>query len=191
MKMIRTKAVLLFLGLALLSGCATMSVHVWPEDEKNVEAMIITLSHQVGEGMRTGAITNDKSQMFLRQLKVIRKEAKELRSKKVLHAHWNGLHKRLDAIEEEINLTFAQSGKVDEDARSAVRIVRLQHDIDNAIKEGRLTEAEAQTFQSRLDSNREEYLKMTLDDGTSVTLDEKAAYSRKLDSLTSDLNRFR
>ena len=190
MKRIMVTAVSMVFGIALFSGCATMSFQAWPEDAKNVESMIVALSHQVGEGMRTGAITNDQSQMFLRQLKELRKEAKELKSKKVLHAHWNDLHKRLDAVEEEINSTFAKSGKVDEDSRSAVRIVKLQQDINYAVKEERLTQTEADAFQSRLDAYREEYLKMTVDDGTPVTIDEKKVFSRKLDALTRDLNKF-
>ena len=182
--------ILMVVGAALFSGCATMSMHTWPDDEKNVEAMIVTISQQVGEGLRTGAITIDQSQMFLRQLRVMRRESNELSGKDVLHAHWNDLHKRLDVIEEEINKTFANSGKIDEDSRSAVRLVKLQQDIDNAIKEERLTEAEAEGFQSRITMIRKEYLIMTANDGTPVTLNEKTALSRKLDSFTTDLNKF-
>ena len=182
--------ILMVVGAALFSGCATMSMHTWPDDEKNVEAMIVTISQQVGEGLRTGAITIDQSQMFLRQLRVMRRESNELSGKDVMHAHWNDLHKRLDMLEEEVNSTFAHSGKVDEDSRSAVRIVKLQQDIDNAIKEERLTQTEAEAFQSRLELIRKDYLRMTENDGTPVTPNEKAELSRKLDSFTTDLNKF-
>jgi hypothetical protein len=188
-KAIMTTALMVF-GVVLISGCATLSIQKWPDDEKNVEAMIVTISQQVGEGLRTGAFTINQSQMFLRQLGGMRRESAELSSKNVMHAHWNDLHKRLDSVEEAVNNAFAQSGKVDEDSRSAVRVVKLQQDLDNAIKEERLSQAESTNFQSRLDEARKEYIKITVDDGTPITLDEKRRLSSKLDSITTDLNKF-
>ena len=190
MKKVIMTLVLTVFGAFLFSGCATLSIQKWPDDEKNVETMIVTISQQVGEGLRTEAITIDQSQMFLRQLGVLRRESTELRSKNVLHAHWNDLHKRLDAIEENVNSTFAKSGKVDEDSRSAVRLVKLQQDLDNAIKEERLAEEEANIFKSRLDLIRKDYLKMTENDGTPVTFGDKSTLSGKLDAVTIDLNKF-
>ena len=76
------------------------------------------------------------------------------------------------------------------DTMTYQELIELQQDINNAVKEERLTQAEAEAFQSRLDAYREEYLKMTVDDGTPVTIDEKRVFSRKLDALTRDLNKF-
>jgi len=180
---------LMIMSTLVLSGCATLGIHTWPDDEKRVDAMIITVTQDVGEGIRTGALTIDQSQMFLRQLKTLRKEAAELRSKDVRHEHWNDLHKRLDVVEEEVNAAFAKSGKVDEDSRSAVRIVKLQQDIDSAKLECRLSEENVKIYQNRLDVIRSSYLKMIEPDGTPVTADEKVDIARKLDSFTSDLNK--
>jgi hypothetical protein len=181
---------LVVIGALLFSGCATLSFQKWPDDQQNVQAMIITISQQVGVGLRTGAITIDQSQMFLRQLRVLRREADELSAKNVLHEHWVDLHRRLDKMEEEINTTFATSGIVDEDVRSAVRILKLQMDLDNAINEGRINADEASAFRSKLQAAREYYIKITDIDGTPITADEKLTLARMLDVFTLELNKF-
>ena len=155
MKGLIEKAVIVILCAVLLTGCATLQFQKWPEDESRVQTMIVTISQQIGVGLRTGAITIDQSQMYLRELRVLRREAEELSTKNVLHEHWNDLHRRLDKIEEGINSTFAKSGVVDEDLRSAVRILKLQLDLDAAIKEERLSLDEASDFRTKLQGARE------------------------------------
>jgi len=49
---------------------------------------------------------------------------------------------------------------------------------------------EGREFQSRLDSIRRDYLRMT-EGGRYTTADERADVSLRLDSLERDLNRFR
>jgi hypothetical protein len=90
-----------------------------------------------------------------------------------LNEHWNDLHRRLDRIEEDINITFAKSGVVDEELRSAVRILKLQTDLDSAIKEERLSLNEESDFRSKLQRAREYYIKITDIDGTPITENEK------------------
>jgi hypothetical protein len=90
-----------------------------------------------------------------------------------LNEHWNDLHRRLDRIEEDINITFAKSGVVDEELRSAVRILKLQTDLDSAIKEERLSLNEESDFRSKLQRAREYYMKITDIDGTPITENEK------------------
>jgi hypothetical protein len=180
---------LMVMCAVLVSSCATLGIHTWPDDEKRVDAMIITVTQDIGEGIRTGALNIEQSQMFLRKVKALRKEAVELTNKDVRHEHWNDLHKRIDTVEEELNTAFATSGKVDQDSRSAIRLVKLQQDLDSAKGECRLPDEDVKVFQRRLDLIRSNYLKMIESDGTPVTLDEKADISRKLDSFTTDLNK--
>ena len=190
MKGLIEKAVIVFLCAVLLTGCATLPFQKWPEDESRVQTMIVTISQQIGDGLRTGAITIDQSQMYLRELRVLRREAEELSTKNVLHEHWNDLHRRLDRIEEGINITFAKSGVVDEDLRSAVRILKLQMDLDAAIKEERLSLDEANDFRTKLQGAKEYYIKITEIDGTPITAEEKLSLARKLDAFTLELNKF-
>jgi len=55
---------------------------------------------------------------------------------------------------------------------------------------GRLTPAEGRDYQSRLDSIRSDYLRMT-EGGRYATNEERTDISRRLDSLETDLNRYR
>ena len=184
--------ILMVVGAALFSGCATMSMHTWPDDEKNVEAMIVTISQQVGEGLRTGAITIDQSQMFLTTLKGIRTDYEALRDREVSRDEWDRLHGRLDALDAEINRALARPARpaAIEGPRNGDRIVALQRRIDEGRTNGRLPSPEGRDYQSRLDSIRSDYLRMT-EGGRSTTNDERADISRRLDSLETDLNRFR
>ena len=69
------------------------------------------------------------------------------------------------------------------------RIVTLQRIIDDGRSSGRLPLTEGREYQTRLDSIRRDYLRMT-EGGRYTTNEERADISRRLDSLETDLNRF-
>jgi hypothetical protein len=174
--------------LALVSGCATMP-QTWPDYERSAENKMVVIQEQIGDGLKTGALTPDQSQMFLTTLKGIRTDYTQLRDKKVYRDEWDRLNGRLDVLGEEINRAYARPARIEE-PRNGDRIVAFQRRIDDGRISGRLPQAEEREFQSRLDSIRRDYLRMT-EGGKSTTYEERADISRRLDSLETDLNRFR
>jgi hypothetical protein len=186
MKKLILMAMGMVFGFALFSGCATM--HTWPDSERSAENKMVVIQEKIGDGLKTGALSPDQSQMFLKTLKVIRTDYAELRDKKVPEEQWNNLHGRLDALGEEINRALSRPVKI-EGPMNGDRIVTLQRRIDDGRTSGRLPPTEGREFQARLDSIRREYLRMT-EDGRSSTLVERADISSRLDSLEKDINRF-
>lgn len=174
-------------GLALFAGCAT--TQTWPDYERNAENKMVVVQEKIGDGLKTGALTPDQSQMFLTTLKGIRTDYTELRDRRVNRNEWDSLHGRLDALGDEINRALARTTRMEE-PRSGDRIVALQRTIDDGRISGRLPLTEGREFQSRLDSIRGDYLRMT-EGGRSTTYEERADTSRRLDSLERDLNRYR
>jgi hypothetical protein len=187
MKKVIFMAVLMVFGLALFSGCATMQT--WPDYERNAENKMVVIQEKIGDGLKTGALSPDQSQMFLTTLKGIRTDYKELRDRRVYRDEWDSLLGRLDALGDEINRALARTTRIEE-PRNADRIVSLQRRIDDGRIYGRLPLTEGREFQSRLDSIRREYMRMT-EEGRYTTHEERTDISRRLDSLETDLNRFR
>jgi hypothetical protein len=187
MKKVIFLPVLLVFGLAFFSGCA--SVQTWPDDERSAENKMLVIQEKIGEGLKTGALTPDQSQMFLTTLKGIRTDYTELRDKRVYREEWESLLRRLDALGDEINRAMTRPARIEE-PRNGDRIVALQRRIDDGRISGRLPMAEGREFQSRLDSIRREYLRMT-DGGRYTTNEERADISRRLDSLETELSRYR
>ena len=175
------------LGLALLSGCTTM--RTWPNYERSAENKMVVIQENIGDGLKTDAITPDQSQMFLTRLKGIRIDYTELRGRRVYRNEWESLFRRLDVLGEEINRALASTTRIEE-PRSGERIVALQRRIDDGRINRRLPVKEGREFQSRLDSIRRDYLRMT-EGGRYTTGEERADISRRLNSLETDLNRFR
>jgi hypothetical protein len=182
--------VLIVFGLALFSGCASMQR--WPDYERSAENKMVVIQEKIGDGLKTGALTPDQSQMYLTALKDIRTDYTALRDKEVSRDEWNRLLGRLDVLGEEINRALARPASPAriEEPRSGDRIVALQRRIDDGRTSGRLPPKEGRDYQSRLDSIRRDYLRMT-EGGRSTTYEERADISRRLDSLETDLNRFR
>ena len=180
-------SVLMVFVLALFSGCVSMQT--WPDYERNAENKMVVIQEKIGDGLKTGALSPDQSQMFLTTLKGIRTDYKELRDRRVYRDEWDRLLVRLDALGDEINRALDRPAKIEE-PRNGDRIVSLQRRIDDVRINGRLPLTEGKEFQSRLDSIRREYLRMT-DEGRYSTHEERTDISRRLDSLETDLNRFR
>jgi hypothetical protein len=179
--------VLMVFGLALFSGCATMQT--WPDYERNAENKMVVIQEKIGDGLKTGALTPDQSQMFLTTLKGIRTDYTELRDRRVYRDEWDKLLGRLDALGDEINRALARPARIEE-PRNGDRIVSLQRRIDDGRISGRFPQTDGREFQDRLDSIRREYLRMT-DGGRYATHEERSDISRRLDLLETDLNRFR
>ena len=181
--------VLMVSVLALFSGCATMP-QTWPDNERGAENKMVVIQEKIGDGLKTGALTPDQSQMFLTTLKGIRTDYTELRDKSVYRDRWDNIDGRLNALGEEIDRTLARRPARIEEPRNGDRIVAIQRRIDDGRANGRLPSIEGREFQSRLDSIRRDYLRMT-EGGRYTTSDERADISRRLDSLDTDLNRYR
>jgi len=180
-------SVLMVFGLALFSGCAT--VQTWPDYERNAENKMVVIQEKIGDGLKTGELTPDQSQMFLTKLKAIRTDYTELRNRRVYRDEWESLLGRLDVLGDEINRALARTTRIEE-PRNGDRIVSLQRRIDDGRVDGRWPLTEGREFQSRLDSIRHEYLRMT-EGGRYSTHEERADISHRLDSLETDLNRYR
>ncbi len=179
--------VLMVFGLALFSGCAT--TQTWPDSERNAENKMVVIQEKIGDGLKTGALTPDQSQMFLTTLKGIRTDYTELRDRRVYRDEWDKLLGRLDALGEEINRALARPVRIEE-PRNGDRIVSLQKRIDDGRINGRLPMTDEREFQARLDSIRREYMRMT-EEGRYSTHEERTDISHRLDSLETDMNRFR
>ena len=180
-------SVAMVFGLALFSGCVTMQT--WPDYERNAENKMVVIQEKIGDGLKTGALTPDQSQMFLTTLKGIRTDYTELRDRRVYRDEWDRLLGRLDALGDEINRALARPARIEE-PRNGDRIVSLQRRIDDGRMNGRLPLTDGREFQARLDSIRRDYLRMT-EGGRYTTYEERTDISRRLDSLEMDLNRFR
>jgi len=180
--------VLMVFGLALIAGCATMP-RTWPDSQRSAENKMVVIQEKIGDGLKTGALSPDQSQMFLTTLKGIRTDYTPLRDKEVSRDEWDRIIGRLDALDGEINRAIARPAKTEE-AKNADRIVTLQRRIDDGGSGGRLSRTEGRDFQSRLDSIRREYLRMT-EEGRPTAYEDRADISRRLDTLETDLNRLR
>jgi hypothetical protein len=187
MKKVIFMMVLMVFGLAFFSGCAT--TQTWPDYERNAENKMVVIQEKIGDGLKTSALSPDQAQMFLTTLKGIRTDYTELRDRRVYRDEWDRLLGRLDALGEEINGALDRPARIEE-PRNGDRIVSLQRRIDDGRINGRLPQTEGREFQSRLDSIRREYMRMT-EDGRYSTHEERTDISRRLDSLETDLNRFR
>jgi len=161
----------------------------WPDNERIAENKMVVIQEKIGDGLKTGALTPDQSQMFLTTLKGIRTDYSNLRDRKVYREEWDTLNGRLDALGEEIDRALARRPARIEEPRNGDRIVALQRRIDDGRASGRLPSTEGREFQSRLDSIRRDYLRMT-EGGRNTTSDERADISRRLDALGTDLNRY-
>ena len=180
-------AVLMVFGLALFSGCA--SIQTWPDNQRSAENKMIVIQEKIGDGLKTGALTPDQSQMFLTTLKGIRTDYEALRDRNVSREEWDNLLRRLDTLGDEINRALTRTARVEE-PRNGDRIVALQRRIDDGRINQRLPLTEGRDYQFRLDSIRSDYLRMT-EGGRSTTYEERAGISRRLDALETDLNRYR
>jgi nicotinamide mononucleotide adenylyltransferase len=177
--------VLVIFGMALLSGCAM--IQTWPDDERNAENKMIVIQEKIGDGLKTGALTPDQSQMFLTTLKGIRTDYSALRNKMVYRSEWESIHVRLDVLGDEINRALSSTTRIQE-PRNADRIVALQHRIDDIRISRRLSLSEERDLQYRLDTIRQDYMRMT-EGGRYISIDEGADIARRLDVLETDLNR--
>ena len=180
-------SVLMVLGLALFSGCAT--TQTWPDSERNAENKMVVIQEKIGDGLKTGALSPDQSQMFLTTLKGIQTDYARLREQKVYQSDWESILGRLDALGDEINRALGRTTRIEE-PRNGDRIVELQRRIDDERINGRLPMTEGRDYQTRLDSIRSDYLRMT-EGGRYASSEERADIHRRLDSLETDLNRYK
>lgn len=181
------KALFVVAGWALFSACA--SVQTWPDDATSADSKMVAIQGKIGDGLKSGALTPDQSQMYLSTLKVIRTDHGNLRDQRVPREEWNALHARIDRLDNEIDRGFARTPRIDE-LRSGDRVMILQRRIDEGRISGRLPPADGRAFQGRLDSIRNDSSRVT-QGGRAATHDESIDISGRLDSLEMELNRYR
>jgi len=179
------------LGLALFSGCATLP-KTWPDYARSAESKMVLIQEKIGDGLKTGLLTPDQTQMFLTTLKGVRLDYTGLRDKVVYRDEWDRLFGRIDMLDQEVNRALIPPARVEgrEVPRNGDRIVALQRQIDDGIISKRLPLRAEREFQSSLDSIRREYLRMT-DSGRYSTYEERTDISRRLDLLETELKRYR
>lgn len=186
MKKFILMAVMMVCGLGLMSACVT--VHTWPDYERSAEDKMAVIQTKIGDGLKTGALTPDQSQMYLTRLKDIRLDYEGLRGREVHREDWTRLHARLDTLQADIDSAISRTPRVDE-SRNGDRIAALQRRIDDGRISGRLPVGVEREYQARLDSIRTDYLRMTAG-GRLPSYEERADISRRLDMLELDLNKF-
>ena len=86
---------------------------------------MVVIQEKIGDGLKTGTLTPDQSQMYLTTLKGIRTDYTNLRDKRVYRDDWGRLNARLDALGEDINRGHARPARIEE-PRNGDRIVTLQ-----------------------------------------------------------------
>ena len=178
--------VVLAFGLLVFSGCA--SVQTQPDYERSSESQMVVIQEKIGEGLKTGTLTPDQTQMYLTTLKLIRTDYTELRKQKLSRKKWNSLQERLGALGEEIDKALARTVKTEEPGRGE-RIAALQKRINDGRKSGLLPSNAGRDFQTRMDSIRSDYMRMT-EGGKLAVPEEMADISRRLDALEEELSRF-
>jgi len=174
-------------GLVLSSGCATMQT--WPDYERSAENKMVVIQENIGDGLKTGALTPDQAQTHLTTLKGIRTDYEALRNKSVYREEWDNLHRRLDVLGDDVRKAQTRSTRVEAPGNSE-RIVALQGKIDDGRTNRRWSSTDEREFQSRLDAIRRDYLRMT-EGGRSTTYEERDDIARRLDVLETDLNQYR
>ena len=179
---------LVALVVAVLSGCAAMP-QTWPDKERNAESKMVVIQEKIGDGLKTAALTPDQSQMFLATLKDIRTDYTALTSKPARRDEWNSLNVRLERLGNDIDGALVQPLGI-EGPRTGDRIVALQWSIDDGRVSERLPAGEGREIQYRLDSVRRDYLHLT-EGGRSMSYQEEADISRRLDALEIELNQYR
>jgi len=164
----------------------------WPDQERIAENKMVVIQEKIGDGLKTGALSPDQSQMYLTTLKGIRTDYTALRDRDVTREEWDRLNGRLDVLGAEINRAVARPASPAriEEPRNAERIVAVQRRIDDGRTSGRFSSTDGRAFQDRLDSIRRDYLRMT-EGGRYATNEERTDVSRRLDSLETDLSRSR
>ena len=85
---------------------------------------------------------------------------------------------------------MSRTTRIVEEPRNGDRIAAIQRRIDDGRMSKRLYQSDEREFQSRLDSIRREYMRMT-EGGRYATHEEREDISRRLDELEKDLNRLR
>lgn len=188
MKRFLLLSLLAFAGFVLFSGCANMP-QTWPDNERSAENRMVLIQEKIGDGLKTGALTPDQTQIFLTRLKGIRTDYTLLRDRKVYRSEWEPIFARLDALDDEINRSLARPSGFDE-PRNGDRIIALQRRIDDGRMSSRSSSTDWRELQDRLDSIRRDYLRMT-EDGRYSTHEESADIARRLDSLEMDIDRYR
>ena len=185
MKNLPLLTIVVVLGSVLASGC--ISPHTWPDYERSAESKMVVIQEKIGGGLKSGALTPDQSQMFLTTLKGIRTDDLALRDKPVDEEKWLSLHTRLDALGGEIDRAIVRQAGT-EDPRNGDRILLLQRRIDVGRVARRWSESNERDFQYRMDTIRNDYLRMT-EGGRYASYEDRTEIDHRLDSLETDMNR--
>lgn len=178
---------LLTLGLVLSLGCTTMQT--WPGYQRSAENEMVVIQESIGGGLEAGTLTPDQTQGFLARLKDIRSDYEALTNKRVYRGEWDNLHGKLNALSGDVRAAKTRPPQFEASANSE-RIIAIQGKIDDGRNNRRWSSIDEREFQSRLDSIRQDYLRMT-EGGRSATYQERDDLARRLNVLDADLSRSR
>ncbi len=76
---------------------------------------MVVIQEKIGDGLKTGALTPDRPQMFLTTLKGIRTDYTQLRDKKVYRGEWDKLNVRRDMLGKQIDAASARPARLESD----------------------------------------------------------------------------
>ena len=175
------------IAAVFLAGC--IAPQRWPDYKRSAESKIVVIQEKIGEGLKTGSLSADQSQVFLTTLKGISTDELALRDKPIVQREWVDLHARLDALDAEIDRSKVRPATM-ESSRSGDRIILLQSRIDEGRTARRWSVTDERDLQYRLDAIRQDYLRKT-DNGRFATAEESSEIDRRLDALESDVKRSR
>jgi len=164
-------------------------MQTWPDYDRSAEKKMVDIQENIGNGLKTGALTPDQAQMYLTTLKGIRTDYETLRNKSVYREEWDNLHRRLDVLGDDVRKAQTRPTRIEAPGNSE-RLISLQRMIDDGRTNRRWSASDEREFQSRLDSIQRDYLRMT-EGGRSTTYQERDDIARRLDVLEADLNRYR
>jgi hypothetical protein len=175
-------------GLAMFSGCAIVQQPL-PNNERKAENQMFVIEERIGKGMKNGTLSLNESQVFETTLQRIKTDYNSLRNRTVYRGEWDRLFVRLDMLQEDIDRALIKPVRM-EGPRISNRIIALQTEIDDGRLSRRLHPRREREFQSRLNSTRRDYFRMT-ENGRHPSHEERVEISQQLDLLERDLDRFR
>jgi hypothetical protein len=176
-------AALMIFAFALFTGCATMP-QTWPDPETGTETRIMVVQKKIGEGLQTGTLSSVQAEIYLTTLEEIITDYMALTDKDVFPNEWEKLNARINELGDEIS----RAPRLPREELFK-RIVALQIEIGDEQFAGRLASKDWRKLQTKIDSIRRDYIRMT--EGNRSTPYERADIARRLGSLERELHRYK
>lgn len=164
-------------------------MQTWPDYERSAENKMVVIQENIGDGLKTGALTPDQAQRFLTRLKDVRTDYEALRDRSVYREEWDNLHGKIDLLADDVKKAQTRPAQFEASGNSG-RIIALQEKINDGRSNRRWSVSDEREFQARLDAIRQDYLRLT-ERGRDSSDQEQDDLARRIDALETDLNRYR